>query len=102
MPLNRDYDRMKAVGYSQEALDALERAMALNLSPERQAEIRREEEERQRLAIRAEQERLRALADAAEAGRYGPEGKEVARLVLAGGRTDKNLRELRDAIRRLR
>lgn len=102
MPLNRDHDRMKANGYDQEALDALEKAMALTLAPERQAAIRRAEEQRQREAIRAELESLKTLADAVETGQYGPEGKELARHYLAGGRTDTNLRELRDAIRRLR
>lgn len=63
---------------------------------------RLELEREQRRRIRAELEALRAFADAVEAGRYGPEGKEIARRLLAGGRTDNNLRDLRETIRRLR
>lgn len=102
MPLNPNYDRMKAEGYDREALELVEKAMTVGLSPARQAEIRREEEHRQRQAIRAEQESLRALADGAEAGTYGPEGKELARQLLAGGRTNFNLSALRAALKRLR
>jgi len=102
MPLNPNYDRMKAEGYDREALELLEKAMTVGLSPARQAEIQREEEQRQRQRIRAELDGLKTLADRVEAGSHGPEGKEIARRILAGGRTDRKLRELRAAIRRLR
>lgn len=67
-----------------------------------EAAARLELEREQRRAIRAEQESLRALADGAEAGTYGPEGKELARQLLAGGRTHFNLSALRAALKRLR
>lgn len=102
MPLNPNHDFMKSRGYDRETLELIEKTMALNLSPERQAAIRAEEQQRQQKAIRDELDGLKALADRVEAGAYGPEGKEIARRLLAGGRTDSNLRELRDTIKRLR
>lgn len=102
MALNPNHDRMKAAGFDRETLETIERTMAVTLSPERQAAARLEQEQKQREAIRHEQEALRALADAAETGKYGPEGKELARQLLVGGRTQFNLSALRSAIKRLR
>lgn len=71
-------------------------------SAEAEREAQSDLERRQRQAIRDELAALKTLADAVEAGQYGPEGKELARRLLQNGRTDANLRELRTALRRLR
>jgi hypothetical protein len=103
--LNPNADRMKRVGFDQECLDAIERAMGANLSPAQLSASQREEEAKQRAAMKREREELLALADKAEAGGFGPEVKEAALEILSGhngGRSDFNLTHLRTAIRRLK
>lgn len=98
----RNLQRMRAAGFDQQTLEYAATAIGANLSPERLADIQRDEEQRQRAKLRAERQALLDLADKAEAGGYGKEGIEVARRCLAGGRTDFNLSALRAALRRLR
>jgi hypothetical protein len=65
----------------------------------------RDEEERQRAKLKQERAELLELADKAEEGKCGPEGKELALELLdgsRGGRSDFNLGCLRTAIRRLK
>lgn len=105
MPINPNHEAMRRAGYDAEALEAVERAMSANLSPAALAAAQRAEEERQRDQLRQERQDLLALADKALDGKYGPEGVELARDLLAereGGRSDFNLSRLRTAIRRLR
>lgn len=105
MTLNPNADRMKRAGFDQEALDLVELAMGANLSPERQAAIKREQEQAEREKLRRERQELLNLADAALDGKHGPEGKELALEILDGqngGRSDFNLSSLRTAIRRLK
>jgi hypothetical protein len=96
---------MKAAGFDQEALDLVEKAMAANLSPAALAAAQRDEELRQRAAIKREREELLALADKTIEGKYGPEGVQLTKDLLSeaeGGRSDFNLKRLRTAIRKLR
>lgn len=71
----------------------------------REMQARRDEEERQRARLRQERQDLLELADKAEDGKFGPEGKELAAEILDGsngGRSDFNLSSLRTALRRLK
>lgn len=74
-------------------------------SDDLEQQARRDEEERQRQQLREERKALLELADKAEAGTWGPEGKQLALEILdgrEGGRSDFNLGRLRTALRRLR
>lgn len=58
--------------------------------------------ERERQRLRDESRMLRELADACEAGLYGPVGLETARRIFAnGGRTMFNLSSLRSTVSKL-
>lgn len=105
MSLNPNAEAMKRAGYDAEALANVERAMSANLSPERQAAIRAEQERLDREKLRKERQELLDLADAALDGKHGPEAQALAVEILDGtngGRSDFNLSSLRTAIRRLK
>lgn len=69
---------------------------------EMEAAARADRAERDRQRLADERKALLELADDAEAGVYGPDGKDVAQRFLANGRTNFALSNLRSAIRKLR
>ena len=79
-----------------------ESLIALCPTPEMEAAARADAAEREQQRLRDERKALLELADDAEAGVYGPDGKDVAQRFLANGRTNFALSNLRSAIRKLR
>lgn len=71
-------------------------------TPEAEAQARRDQDERDRQRVREERQQLLQLADECELGVYGAVGVEVAKRLLASGRTNFALSSLRAAVRKLR